>query len=89
MYKIVVCNLGYNSFSISSLDGKIGNDFEILANEIFDNMPYSEDGKIKEIDGYKIISTNFTPSEEDFNNEGICYIVTTEDINRDIYITKI
>lgn len=88
MYKIVVSNLGYDSHTISGLDGKVGEDLQELANEIFDSMPYNDDGKIY-IDDYKIIYTNFSPSEKDFNSDGICDIIQTIDIDRAIYIEKI
>ena len=84
MYKLCVCNLGYDDVFLCKLDGTKSKDIEDLILEI--EYDYSD---VDEIDGLKITYKNFNPSDKDFNEDEIIDIIRTEDKDCCIYIRRL
>lgn len=84
MYKIVVCNLGYENKNLQDIDKKIG-DIESLMRKIKRIKPIT--GKM--IEGFKITNINYNVTEKDFEKTEAINVIETEDCNRCIYISKL
>lgn len=84
MYKLVVCNLGYDDIFLCNLDGKESDNLEELILDL--EYDYCDSD---EIDGYSITYKNFTPSEDGFNEDGTIDIIRTDDYDSCIYIRKV
>lgn len=87
MYKITVCNLGYENKNLKAIDKQTG-DLKTLLEKIKRIHPSSNGRKIE---GYKITKVNYNVTEKDFNskNDNCVNIIETTDFDRCIYISKI
>lgn len=85
MYKVTVCNLGYENKNLQELNGYTST-LEKCLNRI-QHIRRSENGRT--IEGYKVTKINYDVTEEDFENEEAVNIIETTDSDRCIYILKI
>lgn len=88
MYKLIICNLGYENIFLSELDGKEYDTVEGLLEDLEGNLSCDDTESLKEIDGYKITYKNFDVDRE-FDSDNTSNIILTEDSNRSIYIIEI
>lgn len=89
LYEIVVCNLGYNNYALSSLDGKQFTTLSEAQEELNDILiPELEENEDK-IDGHEILYKNLEINHDEFNEDGIADVIRTDNYNRCIYIKEV
>lgn len=83
MYKLVICNMGYENIWLCHLDGNMYHSLQDAINELRETI----DNEV-EIDGFPIKLTRFNITKKDFEDKESIVIVETYDIDHCIYISQ-
>jgi len=80
MFKIVICNLGYNNYNLCEINGYQG-----LFKTCIKKIQKIVGKNPKKIDDYNVININYNEIIKD----GIINIIDTIDYDRGIYLVKL